>query len=97
MQAIVMGILLIVIVILYVYVIVQVGVNKFWDYMYKKYKNPESDISIAAFRLLLLMVWKIEWQERVRRAINRFYFTLPRILAPVALALDSDLLIDPHY
>ena len=94
MPEIIMVILLIVIMILYGYVIVKVGMNKFWEYMYKKHKKPGAEISKDDFRMLLQLVWMIERQDWRRRTINRLYALPARLLTPIALALDSDLFID---
>lgn len=76
-----------------IYYLKPVAEDLFWEYMYKKHKKPGSEINMSDFRMLLTLYWRIERQEWVRRTINRLYSLPARLLTPVALVLDSDLLI----
>jgi len=76
------------------YYLKPVATDIFWEYMYKKYKKPGAEISRDDFRMLLQLVWIIERQDWRRRTVNRLYALPARLLTPVALAFDSDLLID---
>lgn len=76
-----------------IYYLKPFATDLFWEYMYRKHKKPGAEISKDDFRMLLQLVWMIERQEWVRRTINYLYALPARLLAPLALALDSNLLI----
>ena len=76
------------------YYLKPIAEDLFWEYMYKKHKKPGAEISKDDFRMLLILYWRMERQEWLRREINRLYLLPVKILAPIALALDFDLLID---